>query len=226
MIAKTAGVPVKLLWTREDDIAHDYYRPGGFHFLKAGIDENGSVTAWHDHFITYGDPASNPLRASSAATIGGTEFPQPFIPNYRMYTSAQPIAIRTGSLRAPTSNALAFVDPVLHGRDGPCRGQGPGAVSAEICCGPKPNQRLPARRGAPGGGRGGPAGAGFGATGSHDRCHQIGSSDVGLGRSGRSRFRKAPPWASRSASAAPTASPRLPRSGSTPPRKSRSTRFG
>jgi isoquinoline 1-oxidoreductase beta subunit len=109
MIAKMSGVPVKLLWAREDDLANDYYRSGGFHFLKGGVDAQGNLTAWRNHFVTYGDGSATPPRLTSAANLGATEFPQPFVPNFAIYTSAQPIAIRTGSLRAPGSNALAFV---------------------------------------------------------------------------------------------------------------------
>jgi isoquinoline 1-oxidoreductase subunit beta len=161
MIAKMSGVPVKLVWAREDDMANDYYRPGGFHFLKGGVDANGAVTVWHDHFVTYGDPASNPMRASGAATIGGTEFPQPFIPNYALLTSAQPLAIRTGSLRAPTSNALAFVvqsfiDELAH-----AAGKDPVQFRIDLLAQTKPAPPPPAA-GAPAG-RGGGGAGGFNA---------------------------------------------------------------
>jgi isoquinoline 1-oxidoreductase beta subunit len=120
---RTNGAPVKLTWTREDDMRHDcFHRPGGWHFLKGAVDASGKISAWHDHFVTFGFKSTE--RPASGAELGPDELPARFLPNFKLDQTIISTMIPSGPMRAPRSNALAFVfqgfiDELAHaaGRD-------------------------------------------------------------------------------------------------------------
>ncbi|MEO8564476.1 MAG: molybdopterin cofactor-binding domain-containing protein [bacterium] len=114
-IAKEVGVPVKLLWTREDDMRHDFYRAAGFHNFTAGLDANGKVIAWRNHFVSFGDVekfsavgATGGPPFGPGAGINGGEFPARFVPNFAIDASVMRASVPTGYLRAPGSNGIAY----------------------------------------------------------------------------------------------------------------------
>jgi isoquinoline 1-oxidoreductase beta subunit len=104
-ISREIGAPVKLLWNRPDDVQHDFYRPAGFHFFKAGLDSAGKLQAFKDHFVSFGQDG----KAASSADMGANEFPAKFVANLELGMTLMPLGVPTGPLRAPGSNALAFV---------------------------------------------------------------------------------------------------------------------
>ncbi len=111
-ISKRAGVPVKLQWSREDDMVHDFYRVGGFHSLKGALDRSGRLSAWQNHFITFSSDGENTVRSGN---IRENEFPGPLVPNYRLTQTMLPLATPCGPWRAPRSNGIAFaVQCFLH----------------------------------------------------------------------------------------------------------------
>ena len=111
-ITKQIGEPVKLQWTREDDMAHDFYRVGGFHSFKGAVDEQGKLSAWQDHFVTFSSDGQRPV---SGGNITASEFPLPLVANSRLTQTLLPLLTPCGPWRAPRSNGIAFaVQCFLH----------------------------------------------------------------------------------------------------------------
>lgn len=105
VISRQIGGPVKVLWAREDEIQHDFYRPGGYHNLSAGLSADGKLVAWSNHFAGF---ARNDYFARLAVPGAGA-FPAGFVPNYALRTSRISFNIPVGPLRAPGDNAHAWV---------------------------------------------------------------------------------------------------------------------
>ena len=84
---------------------HDFYRPAGWHFLKGGLDANGKVVAWQQHFVSFGRDG----KFAPSADLSADTYPARRIANLSYGASLLPLGVPTGPLRAPGDNALAFV---------------------------------------------------------------------------------------------------------------------
>ncbi|HSG33347.1 MAG TPA: molybdopterin cofactor-binding domain-containing protein, partial [Sphingomonadaceae bacterium] len=104
---KVQGTPVQLIWSREDDTRHDFYRPAGWHRLGAALDGDGNLVGFTDHFVTF-KPAVEGNPFDPAGMTAG-EFPAGYVDNLSFVQSKMDTRVPMGALRAPRSNGLAFV---------------------------------------------------------------------------------------------------------------------
>jgi isoquinoline 1-oxidoreductase beta subunit len=109
MVAQIAkampGKPVKLIFTRTDDLRHDFYRPAGWHSFVAGLDAQGKIVAFKDHFVSFGVDG----KPGQGANMGATEFPAQLLSDVSYDVTYLKANVPTGYLRAPTSNGLSYV---------------------------------------------------------------------------------------------------------------------
>ncbi len=122
LLSKLSGQPIKLVWSREDDMTHDWYRPFGHHQLTAALDASGTVTGWSHRLASatkYYRRADVEPQDLWTSEIYPDDFPAALIPNLRYDWLAVESGMIRGSWRAPAHNANAFVvesflDEVAH----------------------------------------------------------------------------------------------------------------
>jgi len=123
LMSKEAGKPVKVMWTREDDVHNGRFRPLSAHYLRAGFDGTGKLVAWQHRLA--GDrvtPFFDPVRYESGGRrdgilMNGGDLPGYDVPHQLVEQLYQDTGVRTAPLRAIgfTANKFAtetFIDEI------------------------------------------------------------------------------------------------------------------
>jgi isoquinoline 1-oxidoreductase beta subunit len=102
--SKALRVPVKLVWTREDDMTHDFFRPPAREEVSAGFDAHGGLQAFGLHIVSPSITArASPSTVAADPFDSVIEYAQnlPYaVPNYSLSFSRQEIGIDVGYLRS------------------------------------------------------------------------------------------------------------------------------
>jgi len=126
-VAKAAGAPVKVVWTREDDMRGGYYRPMWLHRLKVGLDGSGSPVAWHQAIVGQSILQGTPFEAmmvkngiDSTSVEGAADSPYvKGIANHRvdLHSPRTPITVLWWRSVGHTHTAFvmeSFIDELAH----------------------------------------------------------------------------------------------------------------
>lgn len=108
-ISKAIKAPVKVIWSREDDIQHDLYRPATYNVLSAALSDKGEILAWMHKIVGDALNASHPKdRVEGAAVEGAQNLPYR-IPNLHVEWIMHNPGVPTGAWRSVGSSQNAFV---------------------------------------------------------------------------------------------------------------------
>jgi isoquinoline 1-oxidoreductase beta subunit len=119
LLSKAAGKPVKVIWTREDDIHAGRFRPLYVNRLQAGLDTSGNVAGWHhravcDHVMAFMDPVRyKQVNGRDPIALLGTEVPAYELPDRTIEGVLQTTGMRTNPLRGIGFTANSFATEVF-----------------------------------------------------------------------------------------------------------------
>ncbi len=119
LMSKAAGRPVKVMWTREDDVRNGRFRPLYVNRIRAGLDASGKVIAWHhrvacDEVLAFMDPVRYEVsKGRDNIAMRGTEMPTYAIPDQLSEGLQQATGMRTNPLRAIGVGQNSFANEVF-----------------------------------------------------------------------------------------------------------------
>jgi len=127
LLSKEAGRPVKVMWTREDDVHNGRFRPISAHYLKAGFDRSGKLAAWHhriavDRVGAYMDPVRYQMAggkdfiAMLGADLRGYDVPHQLVEQLYRDTGVRTNPLRGISFLANRFATEAFLDEIARKR--------------------------------------------------------------------------------------------------------------
>jgi isoquinoline 1-oxidoreductase beta subunit len=112
LISKATGLPIKLIWTREEDMQHDFYRPAGHHHMQAGLDQEGQPIAWAQRLASASKYYRRPNMTDDrlfGAELYVDDFPAAMVEHLKVEYFPVKSGVPRGSWRAPAHTANAFV---------------------------------------------------------------------------------------------------------------------
>ncbi len=109
--SKAVGVPVKVIWTREDDMTHDTYRPPAYEEVSGGVDAAGKVIAWKLHITSPSitERMFPPVKGVDDSVIEAAVNNLYDVPNLAVSYSRQEIGIDVGYMRSVSHAPNCFV---------------------------------------------------------------------------------------------------------------------
>ena len=109
--SKALGVPVKVIWTREDDMTHDTYRPPAYLEVSGGLDASGKLIAWKLHITSPSitERVFPPVKGVDDSVIEAAVNNLYDVPNLAVSYSRQEIGIDVGYMRSVSHAPNCFV---------------------------------------------------------------------------------------------------------------------